>query len=111
MARLNQRRTNYRALARIEQLGKHRAERIARFIIEQIHSRAPYDDRAKSDTTGPHLKDSYYLDEDPKTGGIVIKCSRRYWVYVEYGTNRVPDKQDKRPHVRPSIDAAKAKFG
>jgi len=108
MARLNQRRTNYRALARIERKGRVRAERIARFIVEQIHTLAPYDTRAKSDTTGPHLRDAYYVEQDRATGDMIIKCKRRYWAFVEFGTKEHGGPQ---PHVRPAIDAAKRRFG
>lgn len=101
-------RTNYRALARIERKAKVRAERIARFIVNQIHILAPYDPRTESDTTGPHLKDSYYIEEDPKTGGMVIKCKRRYWAFVEFGTKEHGAAQ---PHVRPAIEAARRRFG
>lgn len=98
-----------RALERIEEKAAARAYRIARFIVEQIHTLAPYDDRASSDTTGPHLKDAYWVEEDPAVrGGMIIKCSRRYWAFVEFGTHKHGDAQ---PHVRPAIDAAKARFG
>lgn len=103
-----QRRTNYRALARIEGKARVRAERIARFIVNQIHILAPYDTRAENDTTGPHLKDSYYIEPDPKTGAMVIKCRRRYWAFVEFGTREHGRAQ---PHVRPAIEAARRRFG
>lgn len=108
MARLNQRRTNYRALARIEKKAQYRAKRIARFILNEIFILAPFDTRAESDTTGPHLKDSYYMEEDPKTGAMIIKCKRRYWAFVEFGTKEHGKAQ---PHVRPAIEAAKRRFG
>jgi hypothetical protein len=105
------RRLNYRALARIERKGQHRAKRIADFIVSQIYLLAPYDSREKSNTKGPHLRDSYYVEQDPKSGDFLIKCKRRYWAYVEFGTNRVPGRQDARPHVRPAIEAARNRFG
>lgn len=102
------RRMTDRALERVEEKAAARAYRIARFIVEQIHTLAPYDDRAKSDTTGPHLKDAYWVEEDPVVrGGMIIKCSRSYWVFVEFGTK----KMEAQRHVRPAIDAAKARFG
>lgn len=107
MARLNQRRTNYRALARIEQKGRVRAERIARYIVDQIHTLAPYDTRANSDTKGPHLKDSYHVRQDPITGDMLIWCSRRYWVFVEFGTKNMKAQK----HVRTALEMAKRRFG
>src|ERR1044071_6241970 len=98
------RRTNYRALARIERKAGDRAKRIARFIVDQIYLYAPYDDRTDSSTTGPHLRDAYYVEPDPKTGAALIKCKRRYWAYVEFGTKQHGRAQ---PHVRPAIEAAR----
>lgn len=100
----------YRALARIEENALDRCELIGRYIVEHIKLHGPYDDReGRPSHQGTHLKDSYYYRVEGDS--VVIKSTRRYWVYVEFGTNR-PDipKSDARPHVRPALDAAKAEF-
>ncbi len=101
-----QRRLNGRALARIRNKGQARAEEIALYVVRQIQILAPFDTRVTNDTKGPHLRNSYYTRVDGK-GGIVIKCKRRYWVFVEFGTQEHGRAQ---PHVRPALDMARERY-
>lgn len=97
-------RNAYRALARIRRKAEHRAEQIARTIVEAIHINAPEDEHHDENTGGPKLKDSYYVKQDPETGDFIIGSRRRYWAFVEFGTKEHGKAQ---PHVRPAIDAAR----
>lgn len=94
-----------RAITRIKRRSTARSEKIAQFMVEYIAVNGPYDqDRPKSHL-GQHLKFSYYARVDTD-GSVVLATRRRYWAFVEYGTRR----SKAQPHVRPAIDAAKAKF-
>lgn len=99
----------HRALQRIEEAGQRRAHQLAENVVEYIRVIAPVDNRARRETynKGPHLKDSYYVRTDPETGDAVIKCQRRYWVYVEFGT-RKRNFTDEQPHVRPAVEIVRA---
>jgi len=96
-----------RALSRIEEKASERAVAIAQAVVNNIRTnpKTPFDEkRAKDGHTGPHLRDSYYVRVDPDTGDALIKCRRRYWAFVEFGTSRSAAK----PHVRPAIDEVRA---
>ncbi len=99
------RRTRGQATAyrNIQRIGSERAHEIARAIVERISVTAPYDEDADK-PENLHLRNSYYVTTDPDTGDALIRCRRRYWVYVEYGTST----HERQPHVGPAIDFVKA---
>jgi hypothetical protein len=97
-------RNAYRTIDRIEQKGKERAQRLAKDLVRLIALYAPRDPEHASNTGGPPLWQSYYVRIDPETGDSIVKCRRRYWVFVEYGTREHGDAQ---PHVRPALRALK----
>src|SRR3954447_24424854 len=102
------RRRNYttrnanRALERLHHKGSECAVEIARFVVEYIATNktvvnpngtlgTPYDDtdpRGQEKPENMHLRNSYYVRLDPATGDALIKCRRRYWAFVEFGTRR-----------------------
>jgi hypothetical protein len=94
----------YRAIGRIERKAEVRAYRLAEDLVRLIALYAPRDPHHETNTGGPPLWKSYYVRIDPETGDSVVKCRRRYWVYVEYGTREHGDAQ---PHVRPALRALK----
>ncbi len=96
----------YRNLARIEDKAQQRCHDIAQFVVEHISTFGPYDENRPDSHTGPHLKDSYYARFSPEQDAWMIRCRRRYWVYVEFGTRR----SKANPHVRPALDAARVAF-
>lgn len=100
---------NPRVIARIRERAQHRCEKIGEFIVDYIATTGPVDtDRRPQREAGPHLRDSYYWSLDAARGGaVVVATNRRYWKYVEYGTAEHGSAQ---PHVRPAIEAAKARF-
>lgn len=105
-----QRRQTARNLARINKAGSQRAYEICRFIVETIRTdpTTPYDDRHDSDTRGEHLRDSYRVRPHPDNDGDwMITTSRRYWMFVEFGTREHGRAQ---PHLRPAIELARQVF-
>ncbi|MET0415340.1 MAG: HK97 gp10 family phage protein [Actinoplanes sp.] len=103
------RRPKRRAIARIQEEAEERAHQVASFIHQRIRELAPYDSTRRGDRRGPrHLRNSYYVEVDPITGDYLIKATKRYWVYVEFGTAEHGDAQ---PHVRPAIEEARARYG
>lgn len=93
-----------RVIDRIEKQGQERAEQLAKHLVRLIALYAPRDENHAENTGGPPLWQSYYVRVDPETGDSVVKCRRRYWVFVEYGTK---DHGDAQPHVRPALRALK----
>lgn len=98
----------YRTLERIREKAENRARDIALEIVGEIATNptTPYDDRERRESynRGPHLKFSYYARQDPVTGDWLVKCRRRYWVFVEFGTKT----HRAQPHVRPAIELVRA---
>lgn len=102
------RRTGRNAYRNIERIAGERAFEIADRIVEIIHDIAPYDESEASKPEHLHLRSSYYVARNPD-GTASIRCRRRYWVYVEFGT-RKHNREDAQPHVGPSRDLAKAEL-
>lgn len=101
------RRVKRRTIERIERSAEQRAERIARKVLLLIKLYAPYDTNRRFDRRGPrHLRNSYYLDRDAN-GDYLIRSTRRYWQFVEFGTRKHGPAQ---PHVRPAIEEARRAF-
>lgn len=97
----------HRNLARIERKADLRAREIAEWVVRRIAILAPRDPLHEEHTGGPRLAESYRVKRDSSTGDWVISSSRRYWVFVEFGTAEHGGPQ---PHVRPALDEAKALF-
>ena len=106
------RKTANRALLRqrtasLYDAASERAYRIAQEIVEEIARQAPRRqskyERANDTATPLHL--SYYVERQPN-GDSVIKCKKRYWVFVEYGTEEHGSAQR---HVRPAVDIVRAR--
>lgn len=93
-----------RALARIELKGQARAEQLAKDLVRLIALYAPRDPNHERNTGGVPLWKSYYVKQDPDTGDLIVKCRRRYWAFVEFGTREHGRAQ---PHVRPALRALK----
>jgi hypothetical protein len=98
-----------RDLRRLARAGNERSFEICEYIIDHIESSpfTPFDPRTSSNTTGDHLKFSYRIAPHPKGNGYLVVTKRRYWAFVEFGTR----KMHAQPHVRPAVDAARARYG
>lgn len=97
----------YRALERIRKKAEDRSEEIARMIVEAIYINAPRGSAARGtahDDAGPILAESFYVRQDTDSGDYLIASRRRYWAYVEFGTNEHGKAQ---PFIRPAVDAVK----
>lgn len=92
-----------RAISRIEDKANERALALAKDLVRLIALYAPRDPNHAENTGGPPLWQSYYVRIDPETGDSIVKCRRRYWPFVEYGTQHA----DAQPHVRPALRALK----
>ncbi len=106
MARARRNVTTRNAYRNIERLADEKARTVAEKIVDRIAVTAPYDE----DAIKPehlHLRNSYYVTQDPETGDALIRCRRRYWAYVEYGTRR-HNFEDAQPHVSTAIDFVRA---
>lgn len=96
-------RNAYRAIGRIEEKGEERAYRLAKDLVRLIALYCPRDPKHAENTGGPPLWQSYYVRRD-EDGDTLVKCRRRYWAYVEFGTREHGRAQ---PHVRPALRALK----
>jgi HK97 gp10 family phage protein len=85
--------------ASIYEAARQRAHDIAQEICDEIATNPE-----TPDLTG-ELRDSYYVDHD-SNGDALVKSRVRYWKYVEFGTAKHGHKQ---PHLRPAIEAVRAR--
>lgn len=97
----------YRAIERIRKKAEDKSEQVARMIVEAIHINAPVGSAERGtahDDAGPPLSESFYVRHDPATGDYLIGSRRRYWAYVEFGTQEHGKAQ---PYIRPAVDVVK----
>ncbi|MET1006568.1 MAG: HK97 gp10 family phage protein [Propionibacteriaceae bacterium] len=102
-----QRKLLNRRLERISRLGEDRAEEICRFIAGTANELAPVNSNPSTDSSPKRLRGSYKVARNAETGGYAVVATARYWVFVEFGTAEHGDAQ---PHVRPAVDAARARW-
>lgn len=90
-------------MASIYEAAQRRCHDIAAEMVAEISAAAPH--------VGPYvtgrLAGSYRVDT-ASNGDALVRTSAPYWKYVEFGTRKHGSKQ---PHVRPGIEAVRARRG
>lgn len=91
------------AYARIVAAGDRRCHTIGQQICDHIRDSptTPFD----PDPDGVHLRTAYYVSDNPPGEGSTVKTRAGYWKYVEFGTGH----GRAQPHVRPAIEAVRAR--
>lgn len=96
-----------KGLQAIEDAANERCREVAEWVVLEIATNPNTPDGQDVDKPNAlKLRYSYYVATDPVTGEALIKCRRRYWVFVEFGTGRGPEQ----PHLRPALELARSWF-
>ena len=83
---------------RINEAARQRARDIAQEICDEIATNP-----GTPELTGL-LRYGYYVSEDAN-GDALVKSNVRYWQFVEFGSGH----GDAQPHLRPAIEAVRAR--